>query len=98
MTNENRIPVIVCGGKTGRAVIFGYVDVLPEVDQPVDIYDARMVLYWSEQCGGLFGLATNGPKEGTRITCPVDHVQDTARQILTVSADAATALREWPDA
>ena len=93
-----RIPAIICGGATGRAVVFGYVDALPEVNAAVSIHDARMVLYWPAACGGLFGLAANGPKTGLRLTKRLDEVRDIARQVLTVTEDAATALAGWPDA
>jgi hypothetical protein len=58
-----------------------------------------MVLRWPAECGGLFGLAAKGPEEGTRLTHAVDRTATEAvRQWLTVSDDAAAALRKWPAA
>ncbi len=91
-----RRPYIICGGATGRAVIFCWLDAEPVSEQPVVMYDARMVLYWPESCGGLLGLATNGPRDGLRLTCVVKRVTDTVRQSLEVSAAAAKALTGWP--
>lgn len=95
--NTNRKPVIVCGGATGRPVVYGYVDEVPKAEDVVVIYDARMVLYWPEACGGIFGLAANGAKDGLRLTPKVAVTSDTARQVLTVSPEAAASLDAWPD-
>ena len=93
---KSRKPYIICGGATGRAVIFGWLDTEPEAEKPCVIYDARMVLYWPAACGGLLGLAANGPQRGLRMTGTVARVTDTARQSLSVTAEAAKALTEWP--
>ena len=89
--------VIICGGATGRAVIYGEVDEFPQAEMPVTIRNARMVLRWDEQCGGLLGLSQVGPKGDTRLTRTVGQVSDTARQALAVSDEAATAINAWPD-
>lgn len=89
--------VILCGGQTGRAVIYGSVEEIPKPGENVELHNARMVLRWDSTCGGLFGLATNGPKNDTRLTCPVDVVRDTCRQVLTVSTEAEAALDAWPN-
>ena len=92
----DRKPYIICGGSTGRAVVYGYCDSEPQTDQPTTIHRARMVLRWDGACGGLFGLAAGGPKGDTRLTAPVDRVTDTVRQSLTVTDEAAEALDGWP--
>lgn len=96
MATKKQIPAIVCGGETGRAVVFGYVDRIPNPDEPVRISGARMVLRWDSKCGGLFGLATKGPASETRITAPVDVVTDTCRQALSVTPEAAERIEQWP--
>jgi hypothetical protein len=93
METNNRIPVIVCGGKTGKCVIYGYVDTLPVVDQPVEMHDARMVIRWAT--AGLFDLAVRGPRGNTRITAAVPWVIDTCRQALSVTPVAAAAIDAW---
>jgi len=91
--------VIICCGTNGRAVVFGQCGQKPVVGEPVTLHNARMVLYWPQACGGLFGLAADGPRDGLRLT---DTVQETAteavRQWLSVSDEAADALRKWPPA
>jgi hypothetical protein len=95
MTKKQRRPVIVCGGQTGRAVIFGWGDEIPEPETICTVYDARMVLYWPQECQGLLGLAADGPKKGLRLTSTVPMVKDTARQIVAVSKEAGKDLRSW---
>jgi hypothetical protein len=97
MPSKKLVPVIICGAE-GRAVVFGWAEKMPEVGVPCSAKKARMVLYWPPECGGLFGLATNGPKDGLRLTSAVDEVKDTPQQVLTVTQDAANALDGWPDA
>ena len=95
MTNKTKKPVIICGGQTGRAVIFGWVDEIPEVNQTFEAHDARMVLYWPAECKGLLGLAADGPKRGIKLTSTVPFVRDTCRQVIAVTKDAAKELKSW---
>lgn len=99
--NKARIPYILCCGAHGRAVVYGYVDSKPVPGEPVTLYDARMVLSWAEECGGLFGLAARGPRgnpeRGTRITHAVPETTETVwQESLAVSPDAARELDQWP--
>lgn len=88
---------IVCCGTNGRAVIFGKCESEPICGEPIMLRDARMVLYWPSSCGGLFGLAAKGPKDGLRLTESVQATAtETVRQWLTVSDDVAGQLRAWP--
>lgn len=96
MTENKRKPIILCAGANGRAVIFGFVDADPVPGEAVTLHDARMVLYWSAKCGGLFGLAAGGPKEGTRLTPAIASTVATQwKECLTVSADAVPAFAGW---
>lgn len=91
------IPVILCAGESGRSVIYGRVEELPVPGQPVTLRDARMVIYWSSECGGLFGLAAGGPKTTTRITRAVPSTCETRWQEYTeITPEAAAALDGWP--
>lgn len=88
---------IVCCGTNGRAVIVGECESEPVCGQPITLRDARMVLYWPPACGGLFGLAAQGPKHGLRLTESIDATATEAvRQWLTVSDDVAVKLSAWP--
>ena len=93
---------IVCAGTNGRAVVVGRADAEPVAGQPFRMTDARMVISWSEQCGGLLGLAAHGPKPKQsngyemRVTAPVASLGvEVVRQWLEVSDAAAKAFDAW---
>lgn len=87
---------IVCCGKNGRAVLIGESPVEPEAGKPVTLNNARMVLYWDTECGGLFGLAAKGPKGKTRITAAVErHGDECVRQWVAVSDSAKKEIDAW---
>jgi len=88
---------IVCCGANGRAVVFGQCESEPVVGEPITMHEARMVLYWPAKCGGLFGLAAAGPKDGLRLTEAVNRTStEVVRQWLSVSDESAKQLDEWP--
>jgi hypothetical protein len=95
-TKSKMIPVINCGGETGRAVVFGWVDTEPVIGEQCRMTDARMILWWSSECGGLMGLASDGPKTATRITATVPVAAHTTRQWMRCSDSAAAAIAAWP--
>lgn len=87
---------LVCCGTNGRAVLVGESDVEPVAGQPITLSNARMVLYWDAECGGLLGLAANGPKGKTRITAAVArHGDECVRQWVLVSDSAREAINAW---
>ena len=89
--------IILCAGTNGRAVIIGEVGTDPVPGEPVTLRNARMVLYWSAECGGLFGLAAKGPKTNTRITHAVPQTTETVWQEWTeVTPEAVEAISGWP--
>lgn len=93
---ENKTPIILCCGANGRAVVFGWADSFPEAGKPVELVRARMVLYWSSDTGGLFGLAKNGPAAGSRVTAPVDKLIETNwQEAILVSEEAAAKIDGW---
>ena len=87
--------IINCGGKNGRAVVFGEVDEMPKPDEVVTIKNVRMILYWDKSCGGLLGLAANGPSGSTRITHAVPQVTDYCRQAIEVTYDCMSKIEGW---
>ena len=94
---DKRIPIILCAGQSGRAVLFGYVDAEPEPSKPVMLHDARMVLYWAPECGGLLGLAARGPAGETRITPSVPRTVETAwQEWVQCTSTGAEAINDWP--
>lgn len=89
--------VIVCCGTSGQCVVFGQCESQPTAGEPITLHNARMVLYWPAECGGLFGLAAKGPKDGLRLTHAVDRAAtEVVRQWLAVSDEAAEMLGRWP--
>lgn len=88
-------PIILCAGANGRAVVFGWVDRLPEPGRPVTLHRARMVLRWASR--GLLGLAASGPTGDTRITAAVAWTTATVwQESMAVSPQAAAAIDGWP--
>ena len=88
---------ICCCGATGRAVLIGRAEGQPVAGQPIELTDARMVLYWSAATGGLLGLAANGPGEGSRITASVPrHGDECVRSWLECTEEAAARVDAWP--
>lgn len=96
MSDTTMIPMIVCVGEHGRAVVYGYAEAYPETGGSVVLHRARMVLRWDAACGGLLGLAANGPRGDTRITHAVERTgARPVQQYTSVSPEAARALDEW---
>jgi len=89
--------IILCCGPNGRAVIIGNVEADPVPGEPVHLTDARMVLYWSSDCGGLLGLAARGPRGSTRITVSVPSITETSwQECICLTEVAAKKVDQWP--
>ena len=54
-----------------RGVFFGYLNGEP-AKESLRLQKARNVLYWSAECKGFLGLASEGPKPGSRVGPPAD--------------------------
>lgn len=78
-------PYIVTCGTNGRCVVFGWSKTKPRSGKPCTLKRARMVLRWSAECSGLFGLAADGPKGDTRLSPPVAETETSPiAQVLAV--------------
>lgn len=89
--------IILCCGLHGRCLVIASVESDPVPGEPVTMYDARMVLKWSEGCGGLFGFAASGPRGGTKITRSVPRAVETVwQEWIELSDEAAQAIDRWP--
>ena len=87
--------ILFCGEK-GRGVIYGEVDEDPVPGEPVELRDARMVLYWSNECGGILGLGSAGPKTNSRITHAVPRVVETEwKEWIEVTPLAVEEIDKW---
>ena len=95
--SEERIPIILCCGLNGRAVVYGRVNSEPVKGEPVILHDARMVLHWAGN-HGLFGVAAYGPGPGSRISPAVERTQETVwQEHLVVSVAAAAKIEAWDE-
>ena len=66
-------PVVVTTDKDKRGVFFGYTD-QPADSAIITLKQARMIVYWSAETRGVLGLASIGPKKGSRVTPPVPSI------------------------
>lgn len=90
------LPIILCAGEHGRCLVFGLVEAEPTPGEAVTLHRARMIL--SFPSGGTFGLAANGPPEGSRVTATVPKTVETCwQEWLAVTAEAAQRLAEYTD-
>ena len=88
-------PIILCCGEHGRAVVYGYVEREPVPGEPVELRRARMLLRWVGT-GGLFGVAAEGPADGSRLTVAVARVVETRwQEWLAVTPGAADRMDTW---
>jgi hypothetical protein len=95
-TKRKRPYICCCGATAGRAVIFGYSADEPSSGEVVRLEKARMVIYWSSECNGLLGLASTGPKPGTRLSPAVSVTEAKCHEWAAVSPAAAKELSSWP--
>lgn len=87
-------PYIVTAGNPDRCVIFGWTEGDPKKGDVVKLTKARMVLSWPSVCGGLFGLAADGPKQGTKLTAAVTTTTEVVRTI-AIPAKTAKLFDTW---
>ena len=69
---EERAVILGIEHVNGRkSIVFGYTR--SDMDgSTIKIRSARKAVRWSAETRGVFGLATTGPKPGSRITAPTD--------------------------
>lgn len=93
--SKKKQPIILCAGPNGRALVYGYVEAEPVPGEPVSLTNARMVIYYPS--GGTFGLAADGPPDGSRVTHSVARTVETAwQEWIAVSEQAAGAFDALP--
>lgn len=94
--SDHSIPIILCAGQNGRALIFGYVAELPTPGEPVRLERARMAIYYPS--GGAFGLAANGPPSGSRVSDEIPATLETVwQEYMEVTREAAEAFRVYAE-
>lgn len=65
---EKLTPCLITTDK--RGVFMGYINPDSRQEKTVSAQSVRMVVYWSADVHGLFGLAANGPTKSCRVTAP----------------------------
>jgi hypothetical protein len=95
MANNKLIPILVTTEFKG--VFFGYAPPGEEGPERLRIENARLVVYWSNDVRGLFGLASSGPTPACRIGPRVPAVTlFKITSVAEVSDEAAAKFEESP--
>lgn len=92
MTDTAERPVIVT--TSHRGVFFGYAG--DTSTDTIVLKRARNCIYWSAKTGGFMGLASGGPKNGSRIGARVDQIE--LRNITAVIEAQPEAVEAWEKA
>jgi len=83
--------VVVTTDKDRQGVFYGTLD-KHEGDE-VELLDARMAVYWSEQTKGVVGLASIGPQVGSRITPPAPRIW--LNGVTAIMVCSKEAVKQW---
>jgi hypothetical protein len=77
-----------------RGVFFGYA---AKTDgSTIKLERARNCIYWSRQCGGFMGLASNGPVGDSRVGARADIEIRNITSVTEVTEEAAKVWNEKP--
>lgn len=77
-----------------RGVFFGYAG---KTDgETIKLARSRLCIYWSADCRGFMGLASNGPTSGCRIGPPADIELRNITAVVEVSEAAVAAWEKAP--
>lgn len=78
-----------------RGVFFGYGE--PSDSETIRLERARMCLYWPKENRGVIGLASDGPKQGSRVgpAAPAMVLRDVTA-VMEASEAAAAAWESEP--
>lgn len=85
-------PVVITTGY--RGVFYGYAD--NTSGDVVVLRNARNCIYWSAKTGGFMGLASHGPKDGSRIGATVKQIE--LRKVTSVLEAEPAAVAAWESA
>jgi hypothetical protein len=76
-----------------RGVFFGFVKDGEKVPNEITLSKARNCIYWSSDCGGFLGLASNGPTQKCRIGSEVEEL--TIYKITSITHVSQSAKNVW---
>ena len=93
MTEGKGRPVVVT--TEHRGVFFGFCRPGDTTGKVIELADAQMCVYWSQDVRGVLGLASAGPSKGCKVTWPVPSI--TLQGVTAVMEMAAEAVSRWQD-
>ena len=77
-----------------RGVFFGYAE--DTSGDTITLRNARNCIYWSAKTGGFMGLASHGPKNGSRVGAIVQQIE--LRKVTSVLEAEPAAVAAWEGA
>ena len=79
-----------------RGVFYGKIKDNSKLPEQITLTNARNCIYWSSDCGGFLGLASDGPTSECRIGKEVKEL--TLYKITSVTPVAEKAVTSWEKA
>lgn len=79
-----------------RGVFYGEVKNDIKLPDEITLTNARNCIYWSADCGGFLGLASNGPSSSCKIGATVKEL--TLYKITSVTPITEEAVAKWKKA
>ena len=76
-----------------RGIFFGYAKDMKKLPAEITLKNARNCLYWSSECNGFLGLASDGPNKECKIGAKVPKL--TIYKITSVSPTTKKAAKKW---
>jgi len=76
-----------------RGIFFGFVKDDSKLPEKITLIKAKNCIYWSSDCKGFLGLATNGPTNNCKIGEQVEEL--TLYKITSVSLVTNVAVKKW---
>lgn len=79
-----------------KGVFFGHVKDDKDLPNTITLKNARNCIYWSSDCGGFLGLASDGPTSGCTIGKQVKEL--TLYKVTSVTPVEKSAVKAWEKA
>ena len=76
-----------------RGVFFGYIKEDKNVPSDITLTNVKNCIYWSADCGGFLGLASDGPTSGCKIGVEVSELR--LFKVTSVSPVSDEAVKKW---
>ena len=76
-----------------KGVFFGYVKDDSKLPEEITLTKAKNCIFWSTDCRGFLGLASDGPTESCRIGATVNEI--TLYKITSVTTVHQKGVEDW---